>query len=996
MPRFDEATIRKAASWQDFKEAQGLLNTGAVQESQETENGWTGSVRIGTRSYRVNVVARTPTWLDAKCPCPANSREGTFCPHSIAVGLHLLNPPVEKTTLPTAKSAETILPKIAWKIQLQGPWRKSIEKGRLSVAISPSDHDPVSTDVHLTAWLVSQKATSSGTIQLTLSSDTLPGFLEIILHHPEIHDQDGKLAIDSGIQLTLEDCTLNDGSVTLIPASQEFLKIGKSRWKISDHSFSKLLPPSPSIATLLEVLADGKPVCLPIERFLDQLDTLQSSINFSSSAWFESLQFIPATPEIKLSLSGSPAKVLAELFTSYSQSLPQMEGRLIHTKNSEAERIAIRDATVVLNKLSDSVTALTESPLKFAFSDSKNIQTLLTKTIHTFPGVWKTILSPKLEELAASFDFVSPRIRIIHSSERSIEFDLSYETDSGAVISATEIRRFLQTKRSFPTNNKQQQLILSDDIENLIEPLFQDLDLIQENGRFIAKNASAAIIGEISKKLCNSLIVNQLDFCKLKIQKLSLPPISATLRPYQYAGFEWIIDRLNRYQGALLADEMGLGKTLQTITCIEHLFANYPQTSPVLVLMTTSLLGNWAAEFQRFAATRKVIILHGSGRDKLRESITPDCVILTTYGTLARDLAWHLKQEYSLAVIDEASLIRNPDTDHSKAVAKLNAARRIALTGTPVENSARDLWSIFRFIQPGWLGTRKDFSERYEQALQSTETAAQASTLLRIKTSPFVLRRTKQEVAPELPSKIVIDEYCELSKDQSAIYRTLQIEGLGKIEATRGSGQIAAARMQTLTLLLRLRQACCDIALLDSEKLAKLPIPQRSGKLERLLEIIGQAISSGSRILVFSQFQKQLVEIENILTARAIASLRLDGTTRDRQTLVDHFQAPDGPPVFLISLKAGGYGLNLTAADVVIHFDPWWNPAAEAQATDRAHRIGQTKPVTVFRLLTRNSVEEKVVRLQSAKRALADSLDETTVPTDAPAWSEDELRRLLM
>ncbi len=201
--------------------------------------------------------------------------------------------------------------------------------------------------------------------------------------------------------------------------------------------------------------------------------------------------------------------------------------------------------------------------------------------------------------------------------------------------------------------------------------------------------------------------------------------------------------------------------------------------------------------------------------------------------------------------------------------------------------------------------------------------------------------------------------------------------------------------MQTLTTLLRLRQACCDLALFDSEKLKSLPIARRSAKLERLLEITEQSIASGSKLLVFSQFQKQLVEIDTQLTASGIPSLRLDGGTRNRQELVDRFQSEDAPPVFLISLKAGGYGLNLTAADVVVHFDPWWNPAAEAQATDRAHRIGQTKPVTVFRLLTRNTVEEKVTELQNTKKALAASLDESGAPTDAPAWTAAELEKLL-
>jgi SNF2 family DNA or RNA helicase len=440
---------------------------------------------------------------------------------------------------------------------------------------------------------------------------------------------------------------------------------------------------------------------------------------------------------------------------------------------------------------------------------------------------------------------------------------------------------------------------------------------------------------------------------------------------------------------------MGLGKTVQTIACIEHFFSTYSQPEPVLVVVTTSLLGNWKSEFNRFAPDRRIVILHGSQRDDLRETIRPTDVVLTTYATLARDLAWQLRQNYSIAVIDEASLIRNPDTDHSKAVAKINATYRIALTGTPVENSARDLWSIFRFVQPGWLGTRKDFQERYELPLQAPETHSRTATLLRLKTSPFTLRRTKTEVAPDIPSKIIIDEFCTLSRDQLNTYREIQKQGLQLIDEIRSSGQNAAARMQSLTTLLRLRQSCCDLALFDSEKLRDLPISRRSAKLERLLEIAESSIASGSRILVFSQFQKQLVEIEKALEKIGVSSIRLDGQTRDRQGLVDYFQSPEGPSIFLISLKAGGYGLNLTAADVVIHFDPWWNPAAEDQATDRAHRIGQTKPVTVFRLLTRDTVEEKVIRLQSSKKALADSINETLTPSDAPAWSADEIEKLL-
>ena len=978
MPSFDETSLRKAASWQDFKEAQSLLKIGAVISSEKTDNGWSGEVKVGSRIFRTSVTARTPTWFDAKCPCPANQREGNLCSHSIATGLHLLNPPASKPQERENPAAANLLPAIAWEIRLIGSWRENFLKGRLSVSLSHSDLDPTDADSKLTAWLIVQKVVSRPPIQLSLSPANLPEFLSSIEGHHAVSSDSEEISVESGAQIFLNDCTLTDGIVTLTPAEQKFVPIGKSLWKLNQTGISEITNPQP--ADILGILAGGKPASIPLADFLRDLDLLQSHLDFTASAWFESLLFIPATPDFQLSVTGSASKISASLNASYCQlALPRLEGNTVITRNPKTEATA------------KSIPPLVNGA--FEASDPDLIQNFLTVSLRKFPDSWKTDLTPTIQKLVSSYVFVTPKIEIISSGEDWLNFDLTFETDTGSPIPAAEIRRLLSSKGSSTQILNGKQIILSDDIENLIDPLFEDLDLRQENARYTAKNASADIIREICVNIHKSLKKSDLRSYKL----LQIPlQITANMRPYQAEGFSWIIDRLNRFQGALLADDMGLGKTLQTIACIENLFASCSQPTPALVVVTTSLLGNWLAEFKRFAPARNVVILHGSDRDKLRNVIRPEDVILTTYSTLARDLAWHLRQEYLVAVIDEASLIRNPDTDHSKAVAKLNAANRIALTGTPVENSARDLWSIFRFIQPGWLGTRSHFKERYETPISSPETAPRAAALLRLKASPFVLRRTKSEVAPELPSKILIDEFCELSKDQLATYRDLLAAGRKRIDEIRDSGQEGAARMQTLTTLLRLRQTCCDLALLDSAKLRELPIPRRSAKLERLLNIAEQSIASGSRILVFSQFQKQLVEIESALSKLEIPSLRLDGKSRKRQELVEHFQSDSGPPIFLISLKAGGYGLNLTAADIVIHFDPWWNPAAEAQATDRAHRIGQTKPVTVFRLLTKGTVEEKVVRLQSTKKALADSLDESSSSLgDATGWSSSDLEKLL-
>jgi SNF2 family DNA or RNA helicase len=535
-------------------------------------------------------------------------------------------------------------------------------------------------------------------------------------------------------------------------------------------------------------------------------------------------------------------------------------------------------------------------------------------------------------------------------------------------------------------------LVISDDVTNLIDPLFSDLDLEQKNGHFMASARSGELIREIRQKIDKSNTNSDLQ----KEFSFHLPPsLQAELRPYQATGAAWMCDRVQRFGGALLADDMGLGKTVQTIALIERLFQEGEGDSEVvMVVATASLLGNWRAEFARFAPARRVRILHGAGRDAEREKVQAGDVILTSYGTLARDLAYHLKRTYRAVVVDEASLMRNPDTDHAKALSKLRATSRVALTGTPIENGVKDLWSIFRFIQPGWLGSREDFRDRYEMPLVAGESPGLVIERLRLKISPFILRRTKEQVAPELPSKLFIDEFCDLSPDQQGVYKALLIEGRKRVDDIADSGNKGAARMQMLTALLRLRQTCCDLALLGNERFNQLLVPKRSAKLQRLLELIEEAVNGNHRMLIFSQFQTQLREIEKCISERGWESLRLDGQSRNRQQLVDQFQSPDGPPVFLISLKAGGYGLNLTAADTVVHFDPWWNPAAEAQATDRAHRIGQTRPVTVYRLLTRGTVEEKVVRLQAKKRELASAIDENGAG-DAVGWSMDELESML-
>jgi SNF2 family DNA or RNA helicase len=731
---------------------------------------------------------------------------------------------------------------------------------------------------------------------------------------------------------------------------------------------------------------------------LANLESWQDWIAFPADGWIESLHFIPAPASFDLMIDGSLQQLDARLSVAYSDAPPVPPGlgqvpnlpRLIDTRCEVRDHAAERNAVTRLER--SGFQAGNPADGAWTLRGETSVLNFLTQTLPGLRQIWHVSESPRFAKAHQKLAIISPRIDILGSGEDWLGFDLKFQTSDGIEIPREEIQRLLRSGKSTGRVAGGRQAVLSNDVANLIEPLFSELDIEQKNGRYESNARSGEIVLEIRNKIRQSLDYNNFE----KLFTFEKPAtIQASLRPYQERGAAWMEDRVKRFGGALLADDMGLGKTLQTIALIEKLFtAPATDSGVVLVVATTSLLGNWRAEFGQFAPSRSVRILHGSGREKEQEKLQPGEVVLTSFGTLARDLAWHLRQDYRAVVVDEASLMRNPDTDHAKALAKLRARHRIALTGTPVENGVRDLWSIFRFIQPGWLGGREEFHERYELALSSGEGAAAVMERLKLRISPFILRRTKEQVAPELPSKLILDEFCDLSSDQQAVYRDLLAEGRRQVEILEDSENSGAARMRMLTALLRLRQSCCDLALLGNERLNKLAVTRRSAKLERLLELLDEAVNGNHRVLVFSQFQKQLLEIEKCVSERGWNYFRLDGQTRNRQEMVEKFQSPEGPPVFLISLKAGGYGLNLTAADIVIHFDPWWNPAAENQATDRAHRIGQTRPVTVYRLLTRGTVEEQVVRLQAKKRELASAIDKSG-SGDAPGWSMEDLQSVI-
>ena len=450
------------------------------------------------------------------------------------------------------------------------------------------------------------------------------------------------------------------------------------------------------------------------------------------------------------------------------------------------------------------------------------------------------------------------------------------------------------------------------------------------------------------------------------------PPASlrADLRQYQREGLSWM-QFLRQYDLAgILADDMGLGKTVQTLA---HILVEQEAgrlTQPALVVAPTSLMGNWQDEAARFAPTLRVLLLHGPQRHSQLRSLAEYDLVLTTYALLPRDEYALRQQRFHLLILDEAQYIKNPRSGAAQTACLLKANHRICLTGTPLQNHLGELWSQFHFLLPGLLGREPEFNREFRQPIEQQADAGRNAWLAR-RIKPFLLRRTKDVVARELPPKTTMVRFVELSGTQRDLYETVRVAMDEKISAAVAERGAERSHIIVLEALLKLRQVCCDPRLLAAGRLVQGT--PASAKLAELLEMLDELLAEGRKILVFSQFTSMLALIEAELTARGIAYVTLTGNTRDRADVVRRFQQGE-VPVFLISLKAGGVGLNLTAADTVIHFDPWWNPAAENQASDRAWRIGQDKPVFVYKLIARGTLEEKIQLLQEKKASMAEAV----------------------
>jgi superfamily II DNA or RNA helicase len=741
------------------------------------------------------------------------------------------------------------------------------------------------------------------------------------------------------------------------------------------------------------------PVRVPraqVPMFLSQQwPQLQAAGGTAANFRLEDFSLEPQGPRFLLELQGGLSKLTGRVQCAYGARIMTLgvtaPGEGVWVPDPEAPtRYATRDfeaERAALNRLQRAGFTGPDDGGKIQLSGENSVLNFLAREFPRLQKEWSVTLAEQLENRTLkNLERVEPSFQITSSGVQWFDLGVVFATSTGEKFSAADIQRLVlsgQNHTRLP--NGRMAVIDTGAVEELQEVLLDCAP--QQNAQGYRINGRQAGFLEATLRQHSGWKVEAPTAWRDRAArqsgeaKLDCPPLGdlgSVLRPYQKHGVAWLHFLRENGFGGILADEMGLGKTLQTLAFLRHFSSQREEaqssqslvtpaaTKPHLVVCPTSLVFNWLAEAKKFTPALKVLALHGPDRHALFSEIQGSDLVITSYALLRRDAERYRGLEFDTTVLDEAQHIKNRQTQNAQAVKSVRSKHRLVLTGTPLENSVLDLWSIFDFLMPGYLGSAKDFRERYELPI-TREKNTEAQQRLARRLRPFLLRRLKQEVAKDLPEKLEQVSYCELTSDQRSVYQQVIEASRKEVLEAVGAQGLAKSRLVVLTALLRLRQVCCDLRLL---KLENIDPANASGKLDLFSELLEEVLDGGHRVLVFSQFTGMLALLKERLAEEGVEYCYLDGSTQDRGAVVQRFQNNGAIPVFLISLKAGGVGLNLTGADTVIHFDPWWNPAAEDQATSRAHRIGQTKVVTSYKLITRDTVEEKILTLQNRKREI--------------------------
>ena len=976
--------LMDAGGWKEMKAAREMHRGGLVRVAKYTDGWLEGSVLMGGKEKKVRMQVLSRTHMENKCGCLTARREGRVCAHAIAIGLEVIDPsqPVgEEGPGQDQEKVKSCWPRVEeefkaeaypveCRVMLPLKVKDSWDRGQMLVVFATEYEG----EEHLlSSWsedYALQVADQDSRLLLTLRRlfpETPPGavnlrreqFLEVLdslVGHPRVSFGKRHEATISCRPLRLSIECEEKRLRAQWPVGIESLVSEKDVWGV-DMENRVCYPVALGLPESLRGVLDAGLRLDPVESF-----PLVSALG----NWFDIEQSVPASlpqqgsPDVEVIFDGSFNHLEGRMTFIYGPNrrlAGQVEGALLEMGEEQVL------ASIALEKLAEDALRQWgfEGPSrggKFVMRNPEEILRFFAHGLHRLDSDWIVIKGDRFSEFAKDVVPVRPVYNLTGSGENWMEVEIDYDTGDGGSIQREEIQRLLRTGQSSCSLGGNRKAVMDpDQLDDAMESI-ADCDPQQVvPGVFRVDAVQAAYLQHSAGDL-GLPAADQLHPSEENGSALHLGSLKPVLRPYQREGVEWLWKLSEMRMGGVLADDMGLGKTLQSLAFI------VARGGPSLVVCPSSLVQNWLEESAKFAPELEAVAIEGPARAETLEKSSAADLLVTSYALLRLDIDLYRERNFKVVILDEAQNIKNPEAQVSRAAFQLKAEHRFALTGTPMENSVTDLWSIMNFVLPGYLGDRSRFADRFEKPLaRGNEPRLQRRLSRRLR--PVVLRRLKEQVAKDLPQKIEQVRYCELSKTQREVYQSLLEEGRRMIAGSEGGQR----RMLALTALLRLRQACCDLRLLN---LPDVDEQNGSVKMQELSGLLDEAVEGGHRVLVFSQFVQMLQGIVPVLADRGFEFCYLDGQTRNRGDVVRRFQ-DSAIPVFLISLKAGGVGLNLTGADTVIHVDPWWNPAVEAQATDRAHRIGQKRVVTSYKLIARDTVEEKILALQQRKREMITS-----------------------
>lgn len=1020
-----EKWLGDIAGWQVLKAARSLWERGVVSEARREGLDVKGIVTEGPKRYTSGLAIKGRTDVENLCTCPTSRGRGLICAHSIAVALTVLRKPravepqsprglekkPETSTFSTShlstSPAVTLPPPGHFTLFLPDNLLDGSFKGQAAVFMKFEPGPGDASDGRITAWLRAQ-GLKPGTMPLMLTRNDLATFLKAAVGHRSVFvgkpsAPSGELTVavepirlpvlarevGSDVQFTLDStsikqvsgvwcCCSETRTLFALAANEETTQLVQDLFAArGTRSLAWLVQHREGLDDALQLRLEGKALAslhltpLPCE-FVLSLDGSMQSVEAKLHVTFESMRW--------QAMDGTPSEVGGYRFPMQDKA---SAGRF-YARNMDRER----GATERLFDLGFQPVSATTLRLQ----GQDKVARFYASELPRLQKIFCIDASARWQQSTKGVQRISPQVKEPqHDDQRQgndwLSLDIAYVAPDGFRISRADVMQMIRSGRRGVSGKDGKTYLIDEDACEEFEESLRDLDsqlttdgvrVRADKAQFLFDTDDVTFTERQAATWQTEAWVNE-----------QLPDLAPLLRPYQMEGIRWLEASARGAKAGLLADDMGLGKTLQAIALIRLI-----GSGPALVVCPKSLIANWERELERFAPGLKVLSIHGAGRKESFAEVAEHDVVITTYQLIVRDLSLHRKHTYAALILDEASYIRNPDTEAAKALRAVLAERRFALTGTPLENGVRDLWSIYHFLLPGYLGSKDSFKDRFEKPLAAGNTTPEArkvSERLRKLVRPYFLRRTKKEVLKDLPEKIEQTLWCDLSGPQSEVYRRVLEEGQQEVRDARKRAGKQGVKMTMFTVLLRLRQVCCDLRMtgVNEDAIKSLGTDDLSGKLTVWHDRLEEIITAGGKVIVFSQFVKFLHLLRGELEKEGHDFCYLDGQSNDRGEQVERFQKDAKCKVFLISLKAGGYGLNLTAADHVMLMDPWWNPAVEAQAIDRAHRLGQERVVTALRLVTRGTVEEKILKLQAHKRGLIEAALDDSAPLMSGLTEED-------